>query len=71
MEISFGNTLTHLREMLRGDLDGDGIEDMLVSAYIRADGGSFGAGTNPFALALRKPGERFSVTAIVPAQDIQ
>jgi hypothetical protein len=29
--------------MLREDLDADGIEDILVSAYVRADGGSFGA----------------------------
>jgi hypothetical protein len=70
VEVLFGHTLIHLREVLRADLDGDGIEDILVSAYIRADGGTFGAGIDPFALALRGPGEQFTVTAIAAAPDV-
>jgi hypothetical protein len=68
--VLFGHTVIHLREILRADLDGDGIEDILVSAHIRADGGTFGAGIDPFALALRGPGEQFTVTAIAAASDV-
>lgn len=71
VDLLFGHTLIHLREVLRADLDGDGIEDILVSAYIRADGGTFGAGVDPFALALRGPGEQFDVTAITAAQEVE
>jgi hypothetical protein len=65
----FAGTLINLREMLRADLDGDGIEDILVSMYVRADGGTFGGGIPPVALALRGPGEQFKLTTISAPPD--
>jgi hypothetical protein len=40
----FGGLVTNLREMMRTDIDRDGIEEILVSSYSRADGGTLGFG---------------------------
>jgi 5-methylcytosine-specific restriction endonuclease McrA len=56
--------LTWWREVLRGDLDDDGVEDILVSQYVRALGGSFAHEVVPFALARRGPEELFEKTDI-------
>jgi hypothetical protein len=71
VEVLFAGSFIRLREILRADLDGDGIEDILVSAYIRADDGSLGVGISPFALALTGLGEQFKVTTISAAPDVE
>jgi hypothetical protein len=71
VEVLFAGTFIRLREILRADLDGDGIEDILVSLYIRADGGTLGAGISPFALALRGHEEQFTVTTTSAALDVE
>lgn len=44
ISIRFRGMGMHLTELLRRDLDGDGIEDLLVRGYKWAEGGTFGAG---------------------------
>jgi len=56
-----------MRDILRADLDGDGYEDMLVSIYGYATGGTHGYGIVPIALTRRSFQERFSVTEINPS----
>jgi hypothetical protein len=38
------NRITYLREILRADLNHDGIEEILISCYHRAVGGTLGFG---------------------------
>jgi len=67
LTIEFEGTGTHMREILRADLDGDGYEDLLVTDYISAVGGTLGAGQKPIALARRSLEEPFSQTKIIPS----
>ena len=48
-----------LRELLRADFNGDGIEDILVYSYYTI-GGTFGYG-DVFVLTRRGESDRFSV----------
>ncbi len=44
LAFTFGGIVTNLSEILRADLDGDGIEEVLVSSYSRAEAGTLGFG---------------------------
>jgi hypothetical protein len=56
------------REVLRSDLDGDGIEDVLIFSYMSAaPEGTMGFGISPVALARRSPSEPFQLTTILPS----
>jgi hypothetical protein len=67
LTVEFAGDGTHMREILRADLDGDGYEDLLVSRYQYAVGGSLGLGLEPVALARRSPDEPFTQTKIIPS----
>ncbi len=62
INIEFAGMQTVLREILRADLDGDGIEDMLINRYLKAISGTLGLGLEPIALARRSFSEPFKVT---------
>ncbi len=57
--VPLGSTLTHLAVDLAGDLDGDGLQDLLVSATFAGPGSSDG-----FAVAQSNAGPADSVTAV-------
>jgi hypothetical protein len=61
----------YMCEMLRADLDGNGYEDMLVSFYFHAIGGTLGFGDEPIALARRNLDELFSCAKPVPSSAAQ
>jgi hypothetical protein len=65
VSIDFAGMRTSLREILRADLDGDGCEDVLVSRYLNAIGGSLGIGLEPVALARQSFAEPFVVTEML------
>ncbi len=50
---------TSIWELLRADLDGDGLEDVLVATYGRAVGGSHGLSSDPVVLSRRGAGGLF------------
>lgn len=66
LEVEFGNVYTHVREILRSDLDGDGYEEILIFKYVAAVGGTFGHGFDPYPLARRGPNDLFCPTEVVP-----
>jgi len=49
LTLQYNYMALYLDEVLRADLNGDGFEDMLIRRYVRALGGTFGAG-NTIAL---------------------
>lgn len=57
----------YMREMLRADLDGDGCEDIFVSTYVYAVGGTLGFVAQPVVLARRDFNGRFNLTEMVPS----
>lgn len=44
LSFRYGGLITSLREIMRADVDDDGIEEILISLYSRADGGTLGFG---------------------------
>jgi 5-methylcytosine-specific restriction endonuclease McrA len=65
LSIIDGGSKTVFTELLRADLDGDGIEDLLVSVNVRAIGGTLGFSLEPVALARRSADARFERTRVV------
>ncbi|HEY8947344.1 MAG TPA: hypothetical protein VIM56_00515 [Rhizomicrobium sp.] len=65
-DFNFRGAITYARELFRADLDGDGVEDLMVSRYCRADGGSLGFGTDPIALSCLSDEALFRETLVVP-----
>ena len=69
VSVEFAGMRTSLREILRADLDGDGCEDVLVSRYLSAIGGSLGLGLEPVALARRSFEAPFVETEMLDSSD--
>lgn len=67
ISVEFSHMRTSLREILRADLDGDGIEDMLVARHLKAVSGTLSLGIEPIALARRSFTAAFEVTELVKA----
>jgi hypothetical protein len=66
ISIEFLSIRTSLQEVLRADVDGDGIEDLLTAVSFNAVGGTLGAGTEPIALARKSFTEPFVLTKLIP-----
>ena len=64
VEVELGGVRYSLREMLRADLNGDGFEDILVSAYARAVGGTLGLGVAPWPMTRLSSDALFERTTV-------
>lgn len=56
--------LTSIMELLRADLDGDGIEDILIAIHGRAIGGSHGHSADPVVLSRHSEKDHFAIKSI-------
>jgi hypothetical protein len=68
LSITWDGMSAYLHEILRADLDGDGLEDLVYSCYYRVNRGTFGAGnvgvlTRRSSCAMLEP---ISIAALYP-----
>lgn len=64
LDLDFHGLSVRLREVLRSDLDGDGVEDLLIIEYAHAIGGTFSYVGEPIALTSKGIGQVLQKTKI-------